>query len=254
MSCCPIEVGEFKETESIPNNASHDSEQAGKAMRPLALESDKSKQHVKQHGRPKLPADGVLGVSQKVADFEGLLDLFEEGLDSPSAAIQITDAGSSPLKVVGQEDHGGPFPVNLDPCLDTAQSLGILGSRLRSDQGDLIITDDVALGPAQPLATEVVAQVVLSSGDPEDATLCQIEEVREVDVGLIEDDYLSGLQFRTQRQCPRVVVMGGFLDDGKSRKECLQVQPQPCVDGVWPSPCSWRPVQSWWNRRHESPA
>ena len=226
MSCCPIEVGEFKETEAVPNNASNDREQAGKAMRPLTLESDKPKQDIKEQCRPELPTDGVLGVSQEVADFEGLLDLFEEGFDAPAAAIQIADTGSGPLKVVGQENHGSPFPVNLDPCLDAAQSLWILRSGLRSHQGDLVITDDVALGLAQPLAADVIAQVVLGSGDPEDATPAQIEEVGEVDVGLVEDGYLARLQPRTQRQCPRVVVMGGFLDNRKRREERLQVQPQ----------------------------
>ena len=195
-------------------------------MRALALESDKSKQDVKQHGRPELPTDSVLGVSEEVTDFEGLLDLFEEGFDTPAASIQVADAGSSPLKIIGQENHGGPFPVNLDPCLDAAQSLGILRSGLRSHQVDLIITDNVAFGFAQPLAADVIAQVVLGSGDPEDATFTQIEEVREVDVGLVEDGYLARLQPSTQRQCPRVVVMGGFLDNRKRREESLQVQPQ----------------------------
>ena len=236
MSCCPIEVGEFKESEAIPNNASNDSEQAGKAMRPLALESDKSKQHIKQHGCPKLPANGMLGVAKEVADLEGLLDLFEEGFDAPSASIQITDAGSSPLKVIGQEDHGGPLPINLDPCLDAAQSLGILPTGLVSDQSNLVVADDVAHWLAQPLATDVVAQVVLSSGDPEDATLAQIEEVSEVDVGLVEDGYLARLQPCAQGQCPGVVVMGGFLDNGKRREKSLQVQPQMHLRGRLAAP------------------
>ena len=33
MSCCPIEVSEFKESEAIPDDASYDCEQTGKAMR-----------------------------------------------------------------------------------------------------------------------------------------------------------------------------------------------------------------------------
>ena len=175
----------------VPNNSSADSKQAGKAMRPLALEGDKPKQHIEQHGSPELPAYGMLGVSEEVANFEGLLDLFEEGFDAPSATIQITDAGSSPLKVVGQENHGSPFPVNLDPCFDAAQPLWMLRSGLCSNQSNLVITDDVALGLAQPLATNMVAQVVLSSINPEDATPCQIEEVGKVDVGLVEDGYLA---------------------------------------------------------------
>ena len=226
MPCCPIEVGEFKESEAIPKNTSNDSEQAGKAMRPLALESDKSKQYIKQQCGPELPTDGVLGVPEEVTDFEGLLDLFEEGFDAPAAAIQIADTGSGPLKVIGQEDHGGPFAVDLDPCLDPAQSLGIFRSGLWSHQGDLVITDDVALGLAQSLATDVVAQVVLSSGDPEDATLAQIEEVGEVNVGLVEHCNLSGLKTRAELHGAGVIVMGSLLDDSKGRQESLQVKAQ----------------------------
>ena len=48
MSCCPIEVSEFKESEAIPDDASYDCEQTGKAMRPPALESDKSKPDIKE--------------------------------------------------------------------------------------------------------------------------------------------------------------------------------------------------------------
>lgn len=195
-------------------------------MRPLTLECDKAQQDIKEQCRPELPADSMLGVSKEVTDFEGLLDLLEEGLDTPSAAIQITDAGSSPLKVVGQENHGGPFPVNLNPCLDAAQPLWILRSGLRSNQSDLIVTDDITFCFAQSFATDVVAHVVLRPRNPEDATSCQIEEVGEVDVGLVEDSYLARLQPRTQRQCPRVVMVRGFLDNGKIWEESLQVQPQ----------------------------
>ena len=87
VSCCPIEVGKFKESESIPDDTSYDSKQAGKAMRPLTLECDKAQQDIKEQCRPELPAYGMLGVSEEVADFEGLLDLLEEGFDAPSAAI-----------------------------------------------------------------------------------------------------------------------------------------------------------------------
>ena len=55
MSCCPIEVSKFKQSEAIPDNASNDGEQAGKTVRPLTAEGDEAKQHVKQ-GRE----DGVI--------------------------------------------------------------------------------------------------------------------------------------------------------------------------------------------------
>lgn len=80
-------------------------------MRPLTLECDEAKQHIKQHGRPELPAYGMLGVTKvpseatrpgakrtgTVADLEGLFDLFKEGFDAPSASIQIADTRSGPI-------------------------------------------------------------------------------------------------------------------------------------------------------------
>jgi hypothetical protein len=226
MSCCPIEVSEFKESEAIPNNASNDGEEAGKTVRPLALESDKSKQHIKQHGRPKLPAYGMLGVAQKVAYFEGLLDLLEEGFDTPSASIQIADARSSPIKVVGQENHGDPFAVDLDPCLDSAQAPGILPAGLVRDQSDLVVADDITFGSFQTFPADPVAEVVLGPGHPEDAASGQIEEVGKVNVGLVEDGDLAGLPPGAELHGAGVVMVGSLFDDGKGRKESLQVQAQ----------------------------
>lgn len=224
MSSCPIEVGKFKEAEAIPDNASNDSEQSGKAMRPLALESDEPKQHVEQHGRPKLPAYGMLGVAEEVADFEGLFDLLEEGFDSPSASIQVADAGSGPVEVIGQEDHDDPFAIDFNRGFDAAQSLRILRAGLLGDQSDLIIADDIAFGLVQALAADTVPQVVFGAGDPEDAPPGEIEEVGEVDVGLVEHGDLSGLKPGAELHGASVVMVGGLLDDGEGRKESLQVQ------------------------------
>ena len=47
-----------------------------------------------------------------------------------------------------------------------------------------------------------------------------------MDVGLVEDDYLARLQARTQRQCSLVVMVVGFLDNGKLWEKGLQVKPQ----------------------------
>ena len=224
MSCCPIEVSEFKESEAIPNNASNDGEEAGKTVRPLALESDKSKQHIKQHGRPKLPAYGMLGVAKEVAYFEGLLDLLEEGFDTPAASIQIADTRSSPVEVIGQENHGGPFAVDLDPGFDSAQAPGILPTGLVSDQSDLVVADDITFGSFQTFSADTVAEVILGAGDPEDAAFGEVEEVGEVDVSLVEHGDLSGLEPGAELHGAGVVMMGGFFDDGEGWKESLQVK------------------------------
>ena len=224
MSCCPIEVSKFKQSEAIPDNASNDGEQAGKTVRPLTAEGDEAKQHVKQHGGPKLPAYGMLGVTQKVADFEGLFDLLEEGFDAPAASIQIADTGSRPLEVVRQENHGNPFAVDLDPCLDSAQAPGILSAGLVSDQGDLVVADDIAFGSFQIFPVDPVAEIVLGPGNPENAASGQIEEVGKVNVGLVEDGDLAGLQPGAELHGAGIVMMGSFFDDGEGREESLQVQ------------------------------
>jgi hypothetical protein len=77
----------------------------------------------------------------------------------------------------------------------------------------------------------MVAEVVLGSGDPEDAALVQAKEADKVHVCLVEDGDLSGLKPGTQGQCPGTVMMGSFLDNGKSRKKTLQVQPQMHLGG-----------------------
>ena len=238
MSCCPIEVSEFKESEAIPGHASNDGEQTGKTVRPLALEGDKSEQHIKQHGRPKLPAYRMLGVTKvpseatrpgakrtgTVAHFEGLFDLLEEGFDTPSASIQIADARSSPIKVVGQENHGGPFAVDLDPGFDSAQASWILPTRLVGDQSDLVVSDNIAFRAFQVFPADTVAEVVLGPCDPEDTASGQIEEVGKVNVGLVKHGDLSGLKPGAELHGAGVVMVGGLLDDGEGRKESLQVQ------------------------------
>ena len=93
MSCCPIEIGEVKQAEAVPDNTTHKGKASNKAVRPLTLKCDKSQQNVKQQGCPKLPADSMFGVAQEVADFEGLLDLPEEGFDTPAAFSSIHAVG-----------------------------------------------------------------------------------------------------------------------------------------------------------------
>ena len=109
MSCCPIEIGELKQTKAVPDNTTHKCKESSKAVRPLALECDKSQQNIKQQGCPKLPANSMFGVAQfralrqdrarsepeQVADFKGLLDLLEEGFDTPAASIKVTDTAWS---------------------------------------------------------------------------------------------------------------------------------------------------------------
>lgn len=231
MSCCPIEVGHFEDIEAVPHHASNDGKEPGKAVRPLALESDKSEQDVEQHGRPQLPAYGMLGVAEEVADFEGLLVLLKEGFDSPTAAIKIADARSGPIKVIGQENHRHPLSVDLHPGGDAAQALRILCSGAVSEQSDLVVADNASFFLLQALSADMATEVILGPGYPKDAPPGQTEEVGEVDVSLVKDGDLPGLKTRTERHGSCVVVVRCFLNDGKGRKEGLGVQPQMHLRG-----------------------
>jgi hypothetical protein len=226
MSCCPIEIGELKQTKAVPDNTTHKCKESSKAVRPLALECDKSQQNIKQQGCPKLPANSMFGVAQKVADFKGLLDLLEEGFDTPAASIKVTDTGWSPVKVICEEDHDGPFAVDLDPGHDTAEALRILSAGLGSYQNDLVVADDIAFGLTQTFAANAVTQVVLGACNPEYTAFSEVEKVSKVNVGLVENGNLTSLQSGAQLQGANIVMMGSFLNDRKGWKEGLQVQSQ----------------------------
>jgi hypothetical protein len=243
VSCCPIEVGKIKDAEAVPCNTSNEGEQARKAVRPLTLESNKSQQNIQQQGGPELPTDGMLGVTEEVADFEGLLDLLEEGLDSPTAAVQIADTGRSPIQIVGQKDHDPFFSVDFDKSFNSPQSLRILGFGLGPDQCDLIIAEDLAGRLAKQFSADMVTQVILGSGDPKNAPLVQMEQALKVDVSLVENGDLAFLKPGTQGHSPSTVMMGSFLDDGEGRQETLKVQAQMQLRGSF-APAVLSPVHA----------
>lgn len=235
-SCCPIESGQLEDGEAVPEHATHEGEQSGETVGPSALKSYVSEQYIQQQSGPELPSDGVLGVAEEVADFEGLLDLLEESLNTPAAAVEIADACGCPLKVIGKKNHDHPLFIDFDPCFDPAKTLGILLARFGRKQNDLVVAQDVALGLFQALANHPVVQVVLGASYPENAPACQVEKVGEVHVGLVEDGDLTGLQPGAQRQSPCVVLMGSLLDNGEGGKEALEVEPQVHLGGRFATP------------------
>jgi len=80
-ACCPIECQSLSEVEPVPDYGSYHGEDAREAVWPLGAPSLEAQQHIHQQSRPELPADGLLGVAEEVADLQGLFDLFEEDLD-----------------------------------------------------------------------------------------------------------------------------------------------------------------------------
>ena len=225
-SCCPIEVRQIEKPETVPEHAAHERKQPGEAVRPLADKGNVSEQNEQQQGGPQLPTDGLLGMPEKIADLEGLLDLLEKHLDAPAAAVEGADTGRGPVHVVGEENHDDPLAVDFHFGFDPAQPAGILPAGGGNLQGDLVIPQDRSLRLAQALAANMAAQVVFGARDPEYAAFAQMEKIGKMHVSLVKNRDLSGLQPRAQGQSPRVVVMGSFFNDGKAGKKTLQVEPQ----------------------------
>jgi hypothetical protein len=96
-------------------------------------------------------------MTEKVANLKGLLDLPEEGLDTPATLVEVANAGRCPIEIVSEEDHDDPFTVEFNPCLNPAQSLWILSFGLGTNQGNLVITDNVSGFFTQAFATNMVA-------------------------------------------------------------------------------------------------
>ena len=57
-------------------------EYACEAVGPIRTPRLEAQQQIHRQGRPELPADGLLGMPEEVADLQGLFDLFEEDRES----------------------------------------------------------------------------------------------------------------------------------------------------------------------------
>ena len=105
-------------------------------------------------------------MSEKVAELESLLDLFEKHFNGPSALVQVTDTCGRPLHIVGNECHQHGLAVNLDPCSDSSESLGVLGACCWILKDNFIVTCNISLALADALAAYPDAHAILGSGDP----------------------------------------------------------------------------------------
>ena len=105
----------MREVEPVPDHGPDHCEYASKAVRPVRAPCLETQQQIHQQRRPKLPADGLLGVAEEVADLQGRFDLLKKDLDGPTALVESTDTGSGPIHVVGNKNHLDLFAVDLDP-------------------------------------------------------------------------------------------------------------------------------------------
>src|SRR5512139_644620 len=104
-SGCPIDFQQTAQFELLPKGRTDQSKQTSEAVTPLTEKSAETQQQVNQQGRPHLPPHRIGVVAKKIGQLEGLLELLEEELDAPAAAIQIGDRLGAPFQVVGQENH-----------------------------------------------------------------------------------------------------------------------------------------------------
>src|SRR5512135_2148684 len=86
---CPIGFQQAAQLEFLPERRTHQSEEPGEAVAPLAEEGAEAQQQVNQQGRPYLPPHRIGVVAEEVGQLERLLEFLEKDLDAPTAAIQI---------------------------------------------------------------------------------------------------------------------------------------------------------------------
>ena len=118
---CPIGFKQCGKAPPAPKHRAHNSELPLEAVLPSVHEREAAHQQVDKQPHPDLPAHGVGAVAQKVGELQRLLDLLEEHLDVPAAAVEFGDRPRAPLQVVGNECDLDILAVDLDECHDPAQ-------------------------------------------------------------------------------------------------------------------------------------
>jgi len=222
--CCPIGLQEAGEIPSTPEGAPHQGKQPGKAMAPMMQECLETKEHINQQSRPYLPADSIGAVSQEISQLQGLFDLLEEGFDGPPAAVKVGDAGGTPLQIVAQEDQFLFTPVDFNQGGDATHQFGIMAKRGDMAQGNDLIAQD-APGDRQGI-DYLTDHVILGAGDPENAALKKIEEVGEIQIRLVENDYLTGSNAGAEFAGAFGVVFPGSVNNGEAGQKAVEVEPQ----------------------------
>ena len=160
-------------------------------------------------------------MTQKVADAEGLFDLFEKYFYAPAAFVKCSHGAGCPLGIVGDEGHQHAFAVEFDEHFYPSQFDGVLLAAFADTEQDDVVTLDVALGLFEELLSHGVSHVVFGACDPVDAALMQSKEVLVVDVGFVEEHDFTLLEVGAELLGAGIVVVAGFFDDGTGGKEGL---------------------------------
>ena len=239
---CPIDFQQAAEFPVLPEGRADQGEEPGEAVAPLTQVRTEAQEHIGQQRRPHLPFDGVGVVAEEVGQLQGLFEFFEEDLDAPAAAVEVSDGLGAPRQVVGQENHFPQLAVHLDKGGDAAQFDWINRLHRRIGQDDQVVPQNVTISAFLKLANDSALQVVLGPGDPKDAALGQVGEVGEVEVSLVEDNDFTRLNIGTKLAGPPVVVLAGGGHDGATGQKSLEVEADMAL-GSGLAPTMLGPVQ-----------
>jgi len=228
---CPIGFKQDRQIPATPKRSPYNREQAFEAVFPSVHEGKASHEQMDQQPHPDLPPNGIGAVAEKVGELKRLLDLFEEHLDIPAAAVELSDRPRAPLQVVGHEDHLDILSVDFDEGNDAAQLARIGLLRVFERHLDHLVAQNPLVPSGFEGAHHIVLHVVLRPANPPDATLRQIEEVLELGVGLVKHGDFTGAEPSTQISSLGAVMMLCRVHDGALRKEALQVKAQVTLSG-----------------------
>lgn len=223
---CPIGFKQDRQIPATPQRCPYNREQALEAMFPSVDERKAAHEKMDQKPHPDLPPNGVGAVAEEVGELKRLLDLLEEHLDIPAAAVEFSDRPRAPLQVVGHEDHLNILSVDLDEGNDAAQFARIRLLRSFKRHLDHLVAQDTLVPSGVESPNHIVLHVVLRPADPPNAALGQLEEMLELRVGLIKHGDFTGFEPSTKLYRLCAVMMLGRVDDSALRKEALQVKTQ----------------------------
>lgn len=150
----------------------------GKVMQPLEDQDG-------NQGCPNLDAQGVLALTNKGFDLEGLLERFEEQLDLPAVLVDVRDGAGLEVMVIGQQ--GELSLVLLVPDHDTTQERGASLGCFGSGETDRLIRQDGKVLWHRLCRHNLVLGIVFEPGDEEDTLVGPSVEQGVVDVPAIHD-------------------------------------------------------------------
>ena len=223
---CPIGLKKGGKVPAVPKRCTHYGEQPLEAVIPSVHERQTTHEQMNQQSHPDLPSNGVGTMAEEVGELKRLLNLLEEDLDVPTAAVKFGHRPRAPFQVVGYESDLDLLAVDFDEGHDTAQSLGIIFLRFLNRQFDDLVAQDAFISRGFERAHHLVLHVVLGPTDPPDASFRQLEEVLELVVGLVEHGDFAGFEGGAKLSGLRAIMVFGRVDNGALGQKALQIQTQ----------------------------